>query len=189
MGQEENEQQKKFEEIRTQIDDAHKDLNEEEKAKTNFLSQIDSLNIVIPAIEKICLETTAAPIKELKICELPVLKHYEYEKLISQMDVKAGEDVDKLKEMKLEDFFEMKMTDWEQMKAVVITICDNGLNLDKDKRQIVDEEFCDKYLTWSLAASIILTYNKKFVGPNFMQLWTLKNFFQRVLLFFGRQNE
>lgn len=177
-----------FDRISGEIKKAHKEVLEEEEAKNSFLKQIDSLLIMVPAIETVSLETTGSAVKELKICELPVVKHLEYEKAINRMDVNVEQDVDKLKNLKFEDILSMKKTDWEQMKKVVILICDNGLNLNKDGKAIVDEQFCDAYLTWTLVSLIIMTYNKKFVVPSFIQLWTLKSFFQRVLVFSGRQN-
>jgi len=178
-----------FDRMSEQIKGAHKEVLEEQEAKNSFLKQIDSLMIMVPAIETVSLETTGAKVKELKICELPVVKHLDYEKAINQMDVNVEQDVDKLKDLKFEDILSMKQADWEQMKKVVILICDNGLNVDKDGKTIVDETFCESYLTWTLVSLIIMTYNKKFVVPSFIQLWTLKSFFQRVLLFSGRQNQ
>jgi hypothetical protein len=187
--EEEGKEKTEFEKMSEEIKGAHKDVLEEEQTKNAFLAQIDSLMIMVPAIETVSLETTGSKVKELKICELPVVKHLEYEKAINQMDVDVDQDVEKLKNLKFEDILSMKMADWGQMKKVVILICDNGLNLGKGDKSIVDEQFCDDYLTWTLVSLIIMTYNKKFVVPSFIQLWTLKGFFQRVLLFSGKQNQ
>jgi len=149
---------------------------EEENRIAEYLKGVESLNIWIPIPEE--LELPNYP-EKIKIVELSGSKHLEFERLMNKMDLNTVSDVKDFQNMTFDQILSFASKDWDRVVELVIAICNNGLN------PFVNKEFCDNYLSQSLALKIVHTYVIKFFIPVFIQRMQMQSFYKGVLVLSG----
>jgi len=149
---------------------------QEENRIADYLKGIESINIWIPEPEK--LELPNYP-EKIKIVELSGSKHLEFERLMNKMDMNTVNDVKDFKNMTFDQVLSFASKDWDRVTELVIAICNNGMNV------FVNKEFCDNYLSQSLALKIVHTYVMKFFIPVFIQRMQMQSFYTGVLVLSG----
>jgi len=193
----EKEEQKKeptFEEIAGQINKAHEGISgigSAEDMKKILQATMDSIEIFVPLMEIVHLENvTSSEHKEIKLIELPCKKQVEYERMAINLQTVSQESLNAIKDnVTFEGMIDFEKTEMEHLHKMVILICDNGLNLNKDGKSFVTKEFCEDVLSKSLVYKILITYMKKFASQSLMERMKLINFFTLPVMLSNRQTQ
>jgi len=191
-GNEEEKKEPTFEDIAGQINKAHQgsdgsgigmDINKILK------DTMDSIEIFVPLMEIVSLENvTASEYKEIKLIELPCKKQVEYERMAINLQTVSQESLNAIKDnVTFEGMIDFEKTEMDHLHKMVIHICDNGLNLNKDGKGFVTQEFCEDVLSPTLIYKILTVYMKKFATRPLMERMRLINFFTLPVMLSNRQ--
>jgi hypothetical protein len=146
---------------------------QEENRVKEYLKAIQSSDVMIPDPVEITLPNYP---EKIKVIELSASKHLQFEKLMNELDGSTVNDLKGFEKMTFNDIHSFHIRDAERIMPIVIAICDNEMN------PFVDKEFCDRYISMTIATKIIHTYVVKFFIPCFVQQMLMRNFHKGALV-------
>jgi len=193
-GNEEEKKEPTFEDISEQINKAHQGISgigSADDLKKILQATMDSIEIFVPLMEIVSLENvTASEYKEIKLIELPCKKQVEYERMAVNLQTVSQESLNSIKEnATFDSLIDLQNTEMEHQHKMVIHICDNGLNLDREGKPFVTKEFCENVLGPTMISYILFTYMKKFATMALMERMKLINFFTLPVMLSNRQTQ